>query len=461
METEVLGRAMRESTAELQPPPDFTARVVRRGRRRQVNRRICLAAGLAVMAALAGVPAVGGLPGTTEVSADPRLAEPTRGDLAGDRQFLATAVRAWRAGMPVSFNASRGLFDDLRGDAHVYWAGTTPAGRAAVVLQQAYLHPHGDLSPEDANQMQTLVGLVAIDPKDGALKLVTDQYRADGFPEPGYFLFGPGDRTVLVVDRGRPLYFSSAPVTSPGGKVARYWRPMSIVDGVAVAQLPPGAVATDARVLVRDRRPAPDDRSSDGLLYLEPASQYLDVVEKNRRGEDYIFGATSGEHRLQWTQPDGPVLLGPSPYRPADWRATFRAGLEEYGMLDMGVRTEADGLWCVLAGLPDGRTAMVSDLERDEHPSRLYAVLMSRTGKVQTVLAGGVVDRAAVLPVALRMPDAQGWVVASYGSHLRYRTSTGGAWLDGGDNAALLPDAATEVQVTRPGKEPGVVALRR
>lgn len=59
------------------------------------------------------------------------------------------------------------------------------------------------------------------------------------------------------------------------------------------------------------------------------------------------------------------------------------------------------------------------------------------------------------------MPDAQGWVVAAYGSHLRYRTSTSGAWLDGGDNAALLPDAAAEVQVNRPGKAPAVVTLRR
>jgi hypothetical protein len=463
MQTDVLGRAMREATAELGPPPDFTSRVVRRGRRRQVRRRASLVAGLAVLAVLAGMPAVGGWPGSTgnDVSADPRLAEPTRGDLAGDRQFMNTVVRAWRAGMPVSPNDSRGLFNDLRGQAHVYWAGTTPAGRAAVVLQQAYLHSHGNLSPEDANQMQTLVGLVAVDPKDGGLKLVTDQYRADGEPAPGYFQFGPGDRTILVVDRGRPLYFSPAPVNRSDGRVVRDWAQMSIVDGVAMTELPEGTAPADARVLVRDRRPAPDDKSRDGLLYLEPASQYLDFADKLRRGETFSLGSSLEERRLQWRQPEGPVLVGQSPQMPPGWSAAFNQALEEYGMLDLGVDAQAWGLWNVLAGLPDGRTAIVSELMQGQHPSRLYAVLLDRAGEVQAVQAGDVVDTKAVLPVAMRMPDGQGWVVAAYGSHLRYRTANGGQWVDGGDNAALLPDRAADVQVNRPGQGPAVVTLPR
>lgn len=52
------------------------------------------------------------------------------------------------------------MFDDLRGDPHVYWAGNTPAGQAAVVVQQAYLHPHEQLPPGAADTLRTLVGLV-------------------------------------------------------------------------------------------------------------------------------------------------------------------------------------------------------------------------------------------------------------------------------------------------------------
>lgn len=457
MQNDVLGRAMREATAELNPPPDFTSRVVHGGRRRQIRRRVGLAAGLAVLAVLAGVPATMVRPAPTDdTGADPRLEQPTQGDLAGNRQFLDTAIRAWRAGTAVSHNANRGLFDDLRGDPHVYWAGTTPAGPAAVVLQRTYLHPHGDLTQANFNQMQTLVGLVATDPRDGALKLVADQYHPDGMPEPGYFQFGPGDRTILVIDRGQPLYFSPAPVIRPDGTLVRTWTEMSIVDGVAMTQLPEGAQPADARVLVRDRPPAPGDKSEDGLLPLDPASGYLEAVDKLRQGGNVVFQRPRQEHRLQWTQPDGPVLVGRSPQTPPDWRDVFHRELEKYGMLDIGVGAIGYGLWSVIAGLPDGRTAVVSEVQQGQHPSRLYAVLLDSTGKVQAVRAGSVVDPEAKLPVALRLPDAQGWVVAAYGSQLRYRTSSGGPWQDGGDNAALLPDAATEVQVGET-----VVSLRR
>jgi hypothetical protein len=454
METELLGRAMREATAELGLPPDFTSRVVRRGRRRQVNRRVCLAAGLAVLAVLAGLPAARGGPGSTdEVSADPRLAEPTHGDLAADKQFLRIAVQAWRTGMKISYNNDNGrLFDDLRGGPHVYWAGTTPAGPAAVVLQEAHRGRYG---------RETLVGLVAIDAKDGRLKLVNDQLRGDHEPEPGYFQFGPGDRTILVVEHDQPLYFSPEPITQPDGRVVRDWTRMSIVDGVAVVQLPAGAEPADVRVLLRDRRPAPDDKRYDGLIRTEPASVYLYAVDKLSRDEDLNFAFPKADRTLPWRQQDEPMRVGRSPHTPADWQVTFWNALEDHGMIDIGNAYGGGGVWTVLAGLPDGRTAMVSEAQQEERPSRLYAVLMNRTGKVLTVKAGAEVDPKAALPVALRMPDAQGWVVAAYGSHLRYRTSTGGGWLDGGDNAALLPDAATEVRVERPGKEPAVVTLRR
>ena len=78
-------------------------------------------------------------------------------------------------------------------------------------------------------------------------------------------------------------------------------------------------------------------------------------------------------------------------------------------------------------------------------PSRAYVVLLPRSGPA-TVIDGGPVDRRSSLPVQVRLPDRQGWLVAAKGAQLAWRTGSG-AWTPAGRNAALLPAAATEVQV--------------
>jgi hypothetical protein len=62
-----------------------------------------------------------------------------------------------------------------------------------------------------------------------------------------------------------------------------------------------------------------------------------------------------------------------------------------------------------------------------------------------------VLNHSEALPVRLRVPDGQGWVVAHYGAQLQYRASADGAWQDAGSDAALLPDNAAQVQVTKNG----------
>jgi hypothetical protein len=104
----------------------------------------------------------------------------------------------------------------------------------------------------------------------------------------------------------------------------------------------------------------------------------------------------------------------------------------------------------VVAGLPDGRIAILSEFLEDLNPSRIYAVLLEDDGSIAGAVPGNLVDPSAPLPVALRMPDGQGWVVANYGATLRYRVD-GGTWQDAGQNAVLLPDNAIQVQVTRDG----------
>jgi hypothetical protein len=60
--------------------------------------------------------------------------------------------------------------------------------------------------------------------------------------------------------------------------------------------------------------------------------------------------------------------------------------------------------------------------------------------------------------VAFRLPDGLGWAIAHDGALLRWRTGAG-AWVTAGRDAALLPPAATAVQVTLGSAPPTVVTL--
>jgi hypothetical protein len=447
MEANRLAAAWREATDELQLPADFVDRVVRGGRRRAVHRRGRIVAGVAAVAAMvAGVALVGtARGGPTVTPTDPRLEEPTHGDLANDRAFIDRAVRAWQDGIKVSYNADRGIFDDPGTDPHVYWAGTTPAGPAAVVLQRFYLHEHDNLSPTDANQMQTLVGLVAS--AGNRLALVGDQYRADGFPEPGYFQFGPGDRTVLVLRRDVPVYLSTRPDLDEDGRATRAWQRLEVTDGVAVAQVPAEDDPDAVRLVARATPPDPGLKTWDGLLRLERASTYLKIADDIRAGRTPEF--RQQDNRLQWLEYGPPVRIGENPPAMDHPGTAFSDALYEWGTVDFGAGTTGFGLWTVVVGLADGNVALVSEVQVDTRPSRVYAVVTNRAGNVLAVRPGNVVDLTTALPVVVHLPEGQGWVVASYGKQLAYRTA-GGDWTPAGAHAALLPDAAAEVRVTGP-----------
>jgi hypothetical protein len=93
-------------------------------------------------------------------------------------------------------------------------------------------------------------------------------------------------------------------------------------------------------------------------------------------------------------------------------------------------------------------------MELGNDPSYLYGALWDH-GK-RTDLYGGKVDPTAVLPVKLKFPDGQGWLVAAKGATFQYLTGT---WHDAGSNAALVPANATEVRVTPAGGTSTVVPL--
>jgi hypothetical protein len=440
MNTENLTALLHDATDDLEPRPGFADAVLRGSRRRRFRRRLTVATSAATAVALLGGGAyvVVHHDGTeqTTVADSPLLTQPTKGDLAGDQAFLDQAVAEWRVGLTRSPDADRHVYQDMRDEPHVYWAGNTPAGRAAVVAQQVYIHQNGEL-PINVDGLHMAVGLVAIDPTDNKLKLVTDQWE-DGRPEStrlGYFRFGPDDRTVLVTTAGKPVFSSPEPLLR-NHKPVRDWRRVPEKDGVAVAELPSGIDLNAAIVVERDTQPDPAYMSYVGSFPLRPASDYLGWVN-GTIGFPINSPPPTG---IRWMYPQ--LSAGSTGGPQFDIDKTYQT--EVAGKLSF--HDGYSGMYYVRAGLPDGRVAVVSDIQNGSHPARFYALLVTPDLKYE-VYDGGDVNAAEPLPVHFRLPDQQGWIIAQLNQPLRYRTSTTGAWQDAGTGAALVPDETVQVKV--------------
>jgi hypothetical protein len=440
VDTERVNRAMWDATDRLCLAPDFTDRVVSGGRRR-VRRSRARGVAIAVAVVMAGGGATVAWQDATETAivADHRLIQPTAGDLAGDAGLIERAVRAWQVGLPYAHSGEEAVAA-LRGEPHVYWAGTTKAGPAAVVVQ------------EGARRGRVgIVGLVATDAVSGSFRLLGEHSGEQGVP--WVFAFGPADRTLLALDPGVPLYISMAPVTAPDGVVTRDWRRMPLADGVALAEVPAGGDPDDVRVLAQQTRPGARERDTTGQHWVQETSEYVEQADAVRAGRDTATVTTipDADGLLPWRNRDvdGPVRIGRSTQVNDDGGIFLRA-VGESSYLDPLIDIHGAGWWEVIAGLPDGRTALLSEVYRESDPGLVFAVLLDATGAVDAVVRGGLADRDAPVPVRVRLPGAQGWLVAAYGSSLAYRTP-GGAWVEAGRDAALLPDTATEVRAIADG----------
>ncbi|QFU91392.1 hypothetical protein YIM_31130 [Amycolatopsis sp. YIM 10] len=440
METGELGRALRAATGELQPRPGFTAGVLRGGRRRLVRRRAAVAGGVLVAGALAGGVAFGSWqPAPTQVSAASLLDQPTRGDLAGDGVFLTSATGAWKSGLDTSPYNVDGMLNERTGEPHVYWAGNTPDGPAAVLAQPVRL-PEGSA--------RTLYGVVGRDPGDGTTKLLDMAHPEMTPAETGAFRFGRDDRTVLAIDQGTPLYVSAKTTFGPDGKAGREWQQLKVVDGVAIATLPEGTGPFDPRLLTREPGAG---AGLDDTVSVSRSSAYLRIPEGQ--------GMPKAPEGLPWRVGGEPFVVRVGGVRDSGV-FEFGQGLASSGLFDQytALPFENSVPWLVVAGLGDGRTALVGEHGHvGSNPSRLYAVIQRVDGSVETVLPGDPVDPAAALPVRLRLPDGQGWVVAAKGAQLSYRT--GDNWEGNFTDAALIPDTAVQVQVRLPGQPPQAVDL--
>ena len=300
------------------------------------------------------------------------------------------------------------------------WSGNTPAGRAAIVTQQAYLHTTAKISSDDMNQIHPLWGFVA--DVNGKPTVVDDDYDPKGVGLMRGFFAG-ADRSVLIVlDLGRPMSWSTR-VYQPDGRVTRDWHPLPVDGGAAVVRVPPGR---DQRTIAVAA--GPDYRQSSMI----------------RMGNAWSADVHDVDTRLPWDA--AYPVTGPDVTMSADSAQTLCKQLVEDGTIGNDPYAWGGGSprWCAYGQTPDGRTVEVGDAQLDNDPSHVYFMLVGK-GTVQRGQAGPV-DPNAALPVIVKLPDAQGWVVARKGALLKYRTANG-TWQGGRHNAALLPPAAARVWV--------------
>lgn len=426
MDNETLTTRLRRAVDGVAPPPGYAETVTRGARRRQRRRHAAsgllsaaavVAAGVVVVAQPFETSAPSGTSQTPVQDGTRWLTDPTHGDLAQDN-LVDQAVAAWRAHLP---NSPNNLADEVRGEPHVYWLGSTPLGPLAVVAQR-----QGD---------GAALGLIGFD--DGAVTVLSDAPALSSVVGVGFQISG-ADHVLVVPDPGVPLLVSDGLRPTGGGTLARTWQPLEMDDGLALLAMPEGVDASAVRVA---RAAADGTPTRDQVMLLPQSRAQLGFDQQSK----YRV-----EHRLDWPQT---VFRLPGSTPPPLQYDEF---LVKAGLTDPYVRMAAGGFWTVATVLPDGRPVWVTEYQEDSSPSRLFAIIGTDGA---TVVDGGPVDPSEVLPVRVRLPDGNGWVVADNGSTLSYRTGPDAAWVDAGTDAAHLPDAATEVAVAKGGLPPVLVTL--
>lgn len=416
-------RTLLRRTAEgVGSPPDFLADVRRSGRRRLARRRFLTGACLTVAAtATTGAvlrPGGGGDGADVADTATPFFDQPTRGDLATDKSYLDSVRTAWSAQM-------RRTDSRTRGEAHVVWAGTTPAGPAAFAIQRIYDSTEdlrqrcvaliGFLRPTARGpEVMTLQGLVAVD--DPSFEY--DEAALVG-----------ADRDVLVVlDRGRPVEFSPELRYAPDGRCLRTYRRVEFNDGAAVLPITPQRTKVTVALRRLDARDRP--------VPITGTSEVLFPGGRDR--------AKTPHHTH--TLPGAQAAWGSDPKVGVDL-AVFRTGaLAAYTDRGGWHNAGRDPGLTLYGATPDGRRLYVTTLQFDDDRARAIA-LLARGDTMFEAVASMFVNWSDPLPVRLRLPAGQGTVVAAEGSSLSYRSGPTG-WRDAGRDAALLPATATHVRVT-------------
>jgi hypothetical protein len=457
MDVEALSEALHTATETVDTPPDFAQKVHRGARRRLVRRRYRI--GVVVLVVLAigtgltafsdrWVPVVTGShsgPDSAQPpSDDPRLHSTAGGDLVTDQTFLVQVRTAWQHGL-VPGTAPVGSIN-------VYWAGDTPAGPAAVVLQGARASTGAVVE----------IGLVTSDPRTHQLALRIQQTvgtDVDGQTSDS-FAFGTADATVLTMAESGFGVYSPSPTVDPNtGKVTRRWTDLPYVDGVAVFDVT-GAGGNGRTVVELPQRP--DARSTPPPLAQQARYQPMLVGGSTQGAAD----ASPPDPRMRW-----PSLLAKgidTPPTPDYWNKVFDKALHGGGYADPYVRHPVDdpaittspsdenwlageSYWQIVVALPSGDTVDLGE-ELVGSVGRLYAITVDSQRRVLGVGYGGPIDPNDPLPVRYRLPQGQGWILGAYGAGISGPAQSGNGIL-------LVPAGTTTVTVTPPSGQPRTIEL--
>ncbi|MGK5685415.1 hypothetical protein [Actinoplanes sp. URMC 104] len=383
---EVLTRA----AGDLSPAPDLLDRVRAGGNRRAVRRRTVLGGALAVAAAGAGVPVARHRGGTVPVG------RRVRGDLAHDRGLIERFERAVRG--------------------RVFWIGATPAGPVAGFTMPA----------EPGWEQQGFAELVDGRPQPGGNTLVVPAGRMG----PAALLAGP-DRDVLVVLTGDvPVALSEGFEIDAAGRIDRTFVPLRATDGAVVRR-----IAAPDRTVPIALRPgnASDPVWLTNIEAVVPASTALNRLPE--RIEQRLPGAGEPPARTEWwdvTRRDG--YLDPYGYHvwtgPTEWHLTGAT---------------ADGRRLVVQTVAlDGRARALWMAGRDDEKPRVNYLGMLDDG-LSTDAVDGFGETYPILHA--RLPHGLGVAVAALNCRLRYRVRGEGTWLPAAGDAAVIPAAASELEV--------------
>ncbi|MFG1993089.1 hypothetical protein ACGFJ7_24235 [Actinoplanes sp. NPDC048988] len=398
-------QALARATDHLEAPPDLLDRVRTGGRRRVVRRRTLLAGGLA--AGVAGTAAAGWF--HRPPSAVPAA---TRGDLAGDRDLLRRVLQTWHemAGP---------------GGARVHWAGSTPAGPVALVAQR--IQPAYDA-----------LGFVYSD--GDRLRTTGSTFHVPaGTVPPGAVLAGPAHDVLVVATAGRAVEFSPDYRFGADGRVERGFAPLRAdADGMAIRRFP----AADGVVRVALRQHGDDPAV--------PLANLHDVVDTG--GADNQIPERITRDLPGWERA-GRATAGGWDIR------TLPRYSDPHGYHAWTGPTE----WYLRAATPDGRRLVVQTVALDGsarvfwmHGPATSAPTPHYLGRLEDGLATEIPGGPSVLHA--RLPQQLGVAVAALNCALRYRAH-GGSWLPVTGPAALLPGAATELEVTPTRGRPILVPL--
>lgn len=433
-----LRAALLSYTAEVDAP-DLTGAVKRGAARRRRQRRLTLVAApiltvAVVAAAVAVVPRLTYSPqdlaaATASLPAADRdlLTRPTGGDLAADTAYLDAVEKAWARSHGSSANEDRGIFDHMLGSPHVVWAGTTKAGRAAVVVQLSDLRKHDNvqLTREGVAVLWGFVG----PGKNGAPTVVADGYPVPGAPDLEAAWIDAGRTTVLAIDKGNADEEVSWGLTfTRTEKVGRRWSPVRWDDGAAVLTAPAGTPPAAARLRFRggdaEVGNASDDPTADNL-------NHADLRQQWQVAENFGLFPVGTDPARSWngSLPDGYGAEHAFTDDLTGWYPTNWPDVQQIG----------NSLWYAVGTTADGRRLVAGELMLDNYPSRVYAALR-RPGKPPVIVSGPTYRDQAV-PIRLELPDRQGRLVAAKG-----KTFT---WTEDGvrhttTDAALLPAGSTD-----------------